>query len=56
MINENVLKAAHRRRKLLVAFGRKNAKDPVEQAATKGHRGMKQAYLFESSTGVSNPN
>lgn len=56
MIGENVLKAAHRRRKLLVAFGRKYDKDPVERAATNGHRGVKQAYLFESSTGVSNPN
>lgn len=56
MINENILKAAHGRRKLLVAFGGKNGRDPVEQEATNGHRGMRQAYLFESSTGVSNPN
>ena len=56
MANEKVLTAAHGRRKLLVAFGKKNESNPVKQEATSGHRGMRQAYLFESSTGVLNPN
>lgn len=54
--SENVLNVAHRRRKLLIAFGKRNDRDPVEQEATNGHRGMIEAYLVESSTGVSNPN
>lgn len=52
--NEKILKAAHQRRKLLVAFGKKNEKDPVKQEATNGHKGMIQADLFESSTAVLN--
>ncbi len=54
--NEKILEAANKRRKLLVAFGKKNEKDPVKQEATNGHRGMIQADLFESSTVVLNLN
>ena len=56
MANEKVLTAAHGRRNFLVAFGKKNERNPVKQEATNGHKGIRQAYLFESSTGVLNPN
>lgn len=54
--NAKVLNNAHRRRKPTVAFGKKNANDPVKQEATSGHKGIIQAYSFESFTNVSNPN
>lgn len=56
VINEKVLKVAHRRRKLLATFGKKNDRDPVEREAANGHEGMKQAFWFGSSTSVSSPN